>query len=99
MIYKLHNQSESVMNLDNEEIFNNILERCDANGMDDDDLLELMKDITRDSKKLHELAVEMEIDIYDILLVIVHQIPDLVDKRFLNRMRKLYNRTNPKSNG
>lgn len=97
MLYKINNQSENVLNLDNEEIFKVILQKCEADpDISDDDLLELMKDITRDSKKLHELAVELEIDIYDILLIIVHQVPDLVDKRFLNRMRKLYNRTNVK---
>lgn len=97
MLYKINNQSENVLNLDNEEIFKVILQKCEADpDISDDDLLELMKDITRDSKKLHELAVELDIDIYDILLIIVHQVPDLVDKRFLNRMRKLYNRTNVK---
>lgn len=91
MLYKLHNQSDEVLNIDNEEIFNFILNKYDLLDGENDDVVELMKDITRDPKKLHEISVETHVDVYDILRIIVIQLPEIVDKRFLTRMRKLYN--------
>lgn len=91
MLYKLHNQSDEVLNMDNEEIFNFILEKYGKLEANDEDVLNLMKDVTRDPKKLHEIAVETKVSVYDILRVIVIELPEIVDKRFLTRMRKLYN--------
>jgi len=94
MLYKIDNHSENVLNLDNKSVFNFILNKYDMLKGTDEEILELMKDVTRDPKKLHEIAVETKVTIYDTLRIIVTEIPDLVDKRFLTRMRKLYNTRN-----
>lgn len=91
MLYKINNQCDSVLNMDNEDVFNYIIAKYDKVDASDDDVLELMKDVTRDPKKLHEIAVETRVEIYSILQIIVTEMPDIVDKRFLTRMRKLYN--------
>ena len=91
MLYKINNQSEDVLNMDNEEVFNFILSKYNKSEATDEEILALMKDITRDPKKLHEIAVESEVPIYDVLRIIVTEVPEIVDKRFLTRMRKLYN--------
>ncbi len=91
MLYSINNQSDSVLNLDNEEVFTFILTKYDKVDASHEDVLALMKDVTRDSKKLHEIARETKVAIYDILRIIVTEIPEIVDKRFLTRMRKLYN--------
>lgn len=95
MLYKIDNHSENVLNMDNEAIFEHIINkyglRDDMKDPSDDDVLELMKEVTRDPKKLHEIALETKVPIIDILRVIVTMMPEIVDKRFLTRMRKLYN--------
>lgn len=91
MLYKLDNHSENVLNMDNDAIFSYIINKYDTDSSDDDAVLELMKEVTRDPKKLHEIALETKVPIIDILRVIVTVLPDIVDKRFLTRMRKLYN--------
>ena len=91
MLYKINNQSDSVLNMDNAEVFNHIVSKYDKEGASDEEILALMKDVTRDMKKLHEIATEIQVKIYDILRIIVIEMPDIVDKRFLTRMRKLYN--------
>lgn len=91
MIYKVNNQADSVLNMDNDNIYQYIIVKYEAQEFDDKETLELMKEITRNAKKLHEIAVETKVPIYDILRIIVSEIPELVDKRFLTRMRKLYN--------
>jgi hypothetical protein len=91
MIYKLNNHSEDVLNMDNVEVFQYIVAKYEKTEADDDEVLTLMKDVTRDPKKLHEIAVETQVSIYDILRIIVIEMPEIVDKRFLTRMRKLYN--------
>lgn len=90
-LYKLHNQYDSVLNIDNAEIFKYILNKYNMTDESDEDVIELLKDITRDPKKLHEISVETMVTIYDILQIIVIEMPDIVDKRFLTRMKKLYN--------
>lgn len=91
MLYTINDQSDSVLNLDNEEVFKYILTKYDMQESSNEDVLALMKDVTRDSKKLHEIALETKVTIYDILRIIVIEMPEIVDKRFLTRMRKLYN--------
>lgn len=91
MLYKINNQSEDVLNMDNREVFDLILSKYDKSDASDDEILALMKDVTRDPKKLHEIAVETEVEIYNVLRIIVTELPEIVDKRFLTRMRKLYN--------
>lgn len=93
MLYKISNQSEDVMNMDNDDIFKYIINKYEVDISSDEDVLNLMKDVTRDLKKLHEIAVETHVKIYDILRIIVIEVPEIVDKRFLTRMRKLYNTT------
>ncbi len=91
MIYKIDNHSENVLNLDNRSVFEFILNKYNISKYSEEAILELMKDVTRDPKKLHEIALETKVTIYDILRIIVTEIPEIVDKRFLTRMRKLYN--------
>lgn len=91
MLYKIDNQSENILNMDNDGVFKFILVKYEKIGAPDEEILALMKDVTRDQKKLHEIAVETKVEIYDILRIIVTEVPEIVDKRFLTRMRKLYN--------
>lgn len=94
MLYKINNQSDDVMNMDNAEVFKFIIAKYEKTDAPHEEILALMKDVTRDPKKLHEIAVETHVKIYDILRIIVIELPEIVDKRFLTRMRKLYNTRN-----
>jgi hypothetical protein len=94
MIYKIDNHSETILDLDNKAVYEYILNKYEKKGCPNDEILELMKDVTRDAKKLHEIAIETKVGIYDLLRIIVTEIPEIVDKRFLTRMRKLYNTRN-----
>ena len=95
MIYKANNNADNVLDLDKDDIYDFILNKLELTRESEDfDIIEALKTLTRTAKKLHELAIETQIPIYDILKIIVKERPDLVDKRFLTRMRKLYNTGN-----
>lgn len=94
MIYKLNNHAESILDMDNENVYSYILNKFKLIDSSDSEILEMMKDITRDMKLLHEIAVETRVPIIDILRIIVTEVPDIDDKRFRTRMRKLYNVNN-----
>ena len=91
MIYKLDNHAESVLDLDNDVIYDYILNKLEITNASDEDVIEKFKVVTRDPCILHDIAVETKVPIYDILIIIVKKRPDLVDKRFLTRTRKLFN--------
>jgi len=91
MIYKLNNHADSVLDLDIDSIYEFILVKFNIKESTEDEIIESFKAITRDPVQLHEIAVETRVPIHEILKIIVKKRPDLVDKRFLTRMRKLYN--------
>ena len=91
MLYNINNYSQTFLDIDTNEIFQYILNEYNLTDKSYEELIQEMKLITIDSKKLYELSKNTKIDVYYIIQIIVNHVPEIADKRFFTRMRKLYN--------